>query len=354
MHSHQLSVYLLLSSLATTTTADTLLEWSAEAQGYSGPIAIMALDNDWNGTLKQDDHGFLWQQERLSVQHNDFSVSYLKRHHAEYDFPNAVARGFYYQSNGIKLDERYDIQSHIRARHYQGEGISLDYQWSGQWASQWREQTHRWTIKPAFTWLKLHRLVWGSLDGELYYQTPNDWGGDVQLDYAYTRDYVVRRPLDGHTYGNLWAMDLNASYQWQDFSWHYQGYNLLAQIHWSDAPYTQAKFCTSCTFLLLGREYYDTRKFRAPAVHQLDQRYQLNHHWRVGLVHHINRIRSTHELHLQYLTENVEWTLGYEPQLESWLLGVEHSIFTLAVQSDALNTTSSRRIGLQMGLRLRF
>lgn len=325
-------------------SADTSVAWSTDVQGYSGPIAIMALDNDWNGSLKNDDDGFLWQQEKLSVQHEGFTLSYLKRHHAEYDFPYDVARGFYYQSNGIELNERYDIRSHIRARHYQGEGLSLAHQWQGV----------SWTFEPAFTWLKLHRLVWGSLSGDLYYQTPGNWGGDVQLDYAYTRDYVVRRPLDGHTYGNLWAMDLNASYRWQNLSWHYQGYNLMAQIHWSDAPYTQARFCTRCTFLLMGREYYDTRKFRAPAVHQLDQQYRLNNHWAVEFTHRINRIRSTHELKLHYLNGQFEWTVGYEPQLQAWLVGIDLDVFTLVLQSDALNTTSSRRLAGQLGLKVRF
>lgn len=267
-----------------------------------------------------------------------------KRHHAEYDFPNNVARGFYYQSNGIELAERYDIQSHIRARHYQGEGLSLAHQWEG----------NHWSLKPAVTWLKLHRLVWGSLSGDLYYQTPDNWGGDVQLDYAYTRDYVVRRPLDGHTYGNLWAMDLTASYQIERLQWHYQGHNLLGQIHWSDAPYTQAQFCTRCTFLLMGKEYYDTRKFRAPTVHRLTHQYEINTHWRISLTNHINRIHTTHEWQLHYLSANVIWLAGYEAALRAWQFGIEHPMVTLVLQSDALNTSSSRRLGLQAGLRLRF
>ena len=315
-----------------------------EVRAYSGPIAIMALDNDWNGTLKNDSNGFLWQQERLSVQQKRFSLSYLKRHHAEYDFPNNVARGFYYQSNRIELNERYDIASHIRARHYQGEGLSLAYQWRGQ----------NWTIKPAFTWLKLHRLVWGSLAGDLYYQSPDHWGGDVQLDYAYTRDYVVRRPLDGHTYGNLWAMDLSASYAFERLQWHYQSYNLLGQIHWSDAPYTNARFCTECSFLLFGREHYDTRKYRAPAIHQLIQEYQLTKHWGIGLSSHINRINTIHELVATYQLENIRWILGVEPVMRAWRLGAEHKIITIAIQSDAINTSSSRQLALQAGLRLSF
>jgi len=328
--------------------ANTRIGWSTDLVGYSGPIAIMALDNHWNGTLEDEDHGFLWHQERLSIQHHDFSLSYVKRHHAEYEFPNDVARGFYYQNNTITLDQRYSIQSYIQARHYQGEGLSLAHQWSDD------SGQHQWSLEPALTWLKLHRLVWGKLSGDLFYQAPNDWGGDVTLDYGYTRDYVVRRPLDGHTYGNLWAADLTASYRFQRWQWNYQGHNLLARIQWNDLPYTEARFCTECAFLLKGREFFDERTFRAPAVHTLMHRFDLTEHWQLGLTQRVNRIFTTHQWQVHYRHQRSEWQLGYEPKQQSWHLGFQHPAFAVSVQSDSLNTGRSRRLGLNLGLNITF
>ncbi len=340
---------ILMSMLSALASARTHIHWASDNQGYSGPIAIMALDNNWNGTFKDDEDGFLWQQDELRFTVNDaFSISYLKRHHAEYTFPTDVARGFYYQNNDITLTEPYDITSRIHARHYQGEGLGLGYRWQGADAQQ------SGSIRPTLNWLKLHRLVWGTLNGDLYYQSPNHWGGDVALDYAYTRDYVVRRPLDGHTYGNLLELGLEADYRIGRYSIAYQGHNLWAQIRWKNAPATQAQFCTRCTFLLFGREFYDDLIVRPTAVHQLTQRVNIGRPWQLGLIHRINRIRNSHAPEVSWQQADWHWQLGYEPDMSAWRIGVEHPAFFLQLQSDSLNTNQSRLLRLSTGFTLAF
>ncbi len=88
--------------------------------------------------------------------------------------------------------------------------------------------------------LRLTDIIWGDFEGELFYSNTKNWGGTIDLDYHYTEDHIVRRPLNGEYIGQLYGLDLNLSYQSKNFAIDYQGINVANRIYWDGAPTTTA------------------------------------------------------------------------------------------------------------------
>jgi len=271
------SVFLiLLCCLSLTVRAENGAENGADDDGirysfdhfsYAGPMAVMQLANEWHGDMKSGDDAISFIQNEISIRKSNFQLGYLTRSYHQFHIDNELARGFYYYNNDISLDEEYRIKADLKAKTYAGQGIRLGYDFSDVFSDVFSDSFF--SITPSLVALRLDDIIWGDFQGELFYNDTKNWGGTIDLDYAYTEDHIVRRPLQGDYLGWLYGLDLEATVDTPWLVLDYQGINVYSRIYWDGVPRTTAQVSTETAFLLFGYEYYEDLELNPPALHYL-------------------------------------------------------------------------------------
>jgi len=268
-----------------------------------------------------------------------------------------LARGFYYEANGIALDEALIIEDSIRARHYEGDGMQLAWQFESA-------TTNQWSVRPAITWLHLYRLLWGEVSGTLNYTDADNWGGNLYVDYAYTEDKLPPvRWMDEPSYGDLYSFDLSFHWAWQRYQLAYQGWNLLARIDWQDTPvtfgtknwqFTDGNLGSDADFPIYQREGEVFRTMRPPKYQRVQQTLMLSPELDLTLHSNFNGIRNGHELGLAWQPASVIWQAGFDIEQQAVRLGLLHRWGKLSVLSDSFDINNSQLVAIQAGLNLTF
>ena len=225
-------------------------------------MAVFQLANDWNGDLKQGNDAVSLIQNEISAKSNHFLLGLLSRNYHQFSIGNDLARGFYYYNNDISLDDELRIDASMQARVYSGTGLRFGYEFLFTPLPKTRL-----SFTPSIVALRLDNIIWGEFKGELFYLNADNWGGTIDLDYGYTKDHIVRRPLPGEYIGQLYGFDLDLNWQSPLLSLDYQGINLYSRIYWDGLPQTTAQVSTETAFLLFGYEYYEDVILHGPALH---------------------------------------------------------------------------------------
>jgi len=242
--------------------AEDEVRYSLEHFSYAGPMPIIQIANNWHGDIKQGRDAVSFTQNEILVTKNNFTLGLLMRSYHQFSIDNDLARGFYYYNNDISLDEELRTDAFMQARVYSGTGLRLGYEFIFSPLSNTRL-----SLTPSIVALRLDDIIWGEFEGELFYSNPDNWGGTIDLNYGYTKDHVVRRPLPGDHIGQLYGLDLDLNWQSPWLTFDYQGINLYSRIYWDGLPQTTAQVSTETAFLLFGYEYYDDVILHAPALH---------------------------------------------------------------------------------------
>lgn len=324
---------------------------------YAGPMPVFQLANDWNGDFKSDDDAIAFMQNEISVQYNNFIVSALAQTYYSFLVDNELASGFYYYNNDISLDEELRIDATMDAKTYSGNGIRLGYELSSAaLIPDTLPSSIRINITPSIVALRLDEITWGNLEGELFYSNTEDWGGTIDLDYGYTEDHVVRRPLSGDYIGQLYSFDLEADIDtpWADFD--YQGINIYGRIYWDGLPQTTAQLSTETAFLLFGYEYYEDVILNPPALHFLQAAIPLvaltgnNIFWKTNA--RFTPIKDFYFHGLEWRrdfgwfgeTETLKAGLQYDFSNKTPKISVEFSNFSLVFASQTLDVAKSQSL----------
>ncbi|MEK9765731.1 MAG: hypothetical protein VW274_04565, partial [Thalassolituus sp.] len=292
-----------------------------------------------------EDDGCLWQQSVSSLSYNNWTLSYVSRFHAEYRFPHDLAEGFYYASNDVSLEDEYHTVSTIQAKDYRGYGWEISRQFYFD---------NNLSLTPKVTWLLIDRIIWGTVKGDIRYTTPEEWGGRLDIEYGYTKDPVLRRPLERPYYGDLYAFGIQADWSYQNYSINYRGENLLAQIYWKDLPYTYAIADTDAAFLIDGYEYYDEADITPSSLHWIIQSYQLSAKNRVHLDTFVSGIQTTFNIGYSRELSTSTVSLAYNPIWHAYSLGFNHKYIAIKVTSDSINTSTSRTLSALFRLNYTF
>lgn len=329
--------------------AETRVFYQQKVHGFAGPMAILELANEWNGRLKRGDNGFLFRQTEIGLSYRNVTVSYVKRLHAEYYMPNDAARIFYLFNRKKELKEHFKINATLKAHDYRGEGIKLTYHFGNDVIS----------FQPHLTWLQLDTLIWGRWSGDFSYRSTKDWNLDIDVDYHYTQDKLLRRgkapgrPLPDND-GELFSLGLNATLQWQAYRLDYLGDNLHARINWTHLPKTEAKVSTTGPFFLLGYEFEENKKFVPSKLHQLNQSLDITAQWQAISQSYLNPIRNSHSLGVAYQWPQVQLRVLRELDLNAWQAGIIHPNVSLSLMSETFNASRSRLLSAQMAFSYSF
>ena len=342
---------LLISTLVSpfSQASDYSVYYQQTVQGYAGPMALLELANNWHGKLRNEDDGILFQQSEVGFSAHNIYFSRIKRLHAEYQMPIRAAEIFYLFNRDIALDSRLETRASLKARDYRGDGFKLGYQLNFDQLN----------IKPHISWLKLNDIIWGSWSGDFSYQSRKVWDINVDVDYHYTEDKLIRRgtapgrPLSPGE-GDMLSLGLELEWRWHNYHMHYQGENLAAQINWKNLPATEAKVSTQGAFFILGYEFDEDKKFTPPKNHMLRQSLTIAPHWAVSAQSWLNNIRPTHAFGAEFQQPGYRLKLLRQIDRNVWTAGFYHSNIQMELQTGNLNVSHSRFLQLSLGVQLTF
>jgi hypothetical protein len=360
------------------------IKYSFELISYAGPMPILQLANDWHGDIKSGRDAIFFLENKIQTttqlgatsnktpttsaqqdgynQENSIIFSILSRTYHEFLIGNDLARGFYYDSNDIALDNELRIDASMHAKSYSGEGIQLGYEFN---FSPFNGHSFIWT--PTLTALRLTDVIWGSFEGQLFYSNTDDWGGTIDLDYLYSEDHVARRPLEGKYIGQLYGLDFDISYQSKYFSAHYKGINVMSRIYWDGVPATTAQISTETAFFLLGYEYFDDVILDAPALHHSRIALPLNediygHGVSLRTDGYFTAIREFHFQGIEWKKtvdwfsepEDIIYSIQYDFAHSSSKVSFEHPNFSATFASQTLDVSKSQQLIINLSLGCEF
>jgi len=355
----------------------TAVKFQANHFSYAGPMAVLQLANDWNGKFKGGKDAISFFETELSVRKNNVVLGYLRRVSHQFEIGNDLARGFYYYNNEIELDERMRINAAMDSKVYSGSGLRLGYRFESFFGPGFENYL---SVTPSLTALRLDNIIWGDFEGSLFYSNTDDWGGTIDLDYGYTKDHIVRRPLSGEYLGWLYGLDLNVVWDspWLEAS--YKGINVFSKIYWDGLPTTTAQFSTETAFLLYGYEYYDNVILNAPALHYLEASaplsfadsalkvflvpdlYAISQNMHLFSSAQITPIRSFYYHGFQYRTKPGAWGsespiklgLQHDFSTRTTKLSMQHEYVSMEFASQTMDVSKSQQVVLKLGLHVSF
>ena len=363
-------------------------------------MAVMQLTNDWNGKLKSGKDAISFIQTEISANYNSFTLGYLERKSHQFSIGNDLAKGFYYYNNDIELANKLQINAKMKSKAYAGKGLRLahtlplpymdthhNHNSPSYMDSHPKLHTSSYMdshlkITPSIVVLRLDEITWGGLDGDLYYSSPkeDDWGGEIDLDYGYTKDHIARRPLEGEHLGWLYALDLDIDWVSPWFDVKYSGINVFSRIDWKDMPKTTAKISTESAFYLIGPEYFEDSVLNAPALHYLEAStplsfadsalkaflvpdlYAISQNMHLFSSTQITPIRSFYYHGFQYRTKPGVWGsespiklgLQHDFSTRTTKLSMQHDSVSMEFASQTMDVSESQQVVLKLDLHVSF
>lgn len=316
---------------------------------YSGPISVFGLANDWKGKLRSGNDAILDQRFRFTTHYNKLEIGYSQLLYHQYEFPRDLARGFYLYNNDISLDSTFEINTYLKARSYSGKGLTSSYLFNYDF------EHSKLSFRPRLNWHRLDYLIWGEFDGRLFYRDTKNWGGTINLDYQYSKDFILRRPLENDPKGNMYSVDLDLHYSWGNGNLEYQGRNLYALIDWPRAPHTFGEVTTEKALALFAREGY--RDFsEAPPTIQLLSFDQKIFGSRFALLADIRSmaIRNFYRLGASFAHNDIIYIARQDIEFNSVEFGAKHQNVEIALQSQTWDISQSQQLNVTLSLSYAF
>jgi hypothetical protein len=237
----------------------------------SEPESVKTTLDDWGSEFTSGERQ--WALARLEAgvrMDSGVEVSVFSRALADIRM-NDEAVAFYGKiSRKEDLDAGQQVPVQIAVNGFTGHGFRLGY----------RHHDEQWTVGLGVSVFRAGHLMTGDLSGQFTAVNDSDYNFDAEVDYAYYREVIFKRPDVDEAAGLGFSLDLALAYKVdENWSWSLSAEDLLARIRWQDAPFTVASASTDqksydedgyAVFapLLSGREGY-----KDSLIQDLDARY---------------------------------------------------------------------------------
>lgn len=304
-----------------------------------GEYAFTRNFSEWGVAIGQMSlAGFVRQDYYLHFSQDTFDLVYQDKNHIPYDTNRNYAINLdvsHVQTHGVKVG--YDIApiKHVKSRI-------------------------------EFNFFDAEELLFGNLNGFL---TTNKGKikGDLSLDYNYTEDVILDRPLTAPASGHGQSVDVELWWQPNDqWSSHLLVEDLYSRIKWSQAPYTQATITTVRNFTdstgatkrmptISGREYFREIEQRIPMHIQADISYQIFAPLRLDIVQErfdelaFNRVMASYRVFSQ-----VELAAGYDAKARAPRLELHSPYVHLMASADTTDSKKTKFVNFSLELRAAF
>lgn len=263
----------------------------------------------------------------------------------------------YQDKNDLPFDPNRDYLIDLEVSHVLTKGFKVGYDIRPFWGLKSRIE---------FNIFDAEEVLFGSLKGFLN-STDGKINGDLLLDYNYTEDVILDRPVTPPAFGRGRSIDLE--FWWQPFeqiSTHILMEDLYSAIDWSHTPYTQATITTVRTYTdgsgnnkrmptISGREYFREITQRIPRHTRLDATYKLSEDWDIELAQERVDSLAFNRLTTMYnVWSSIDLGVGYDFTAKAPRLEIRSPYLKLMLSTDTFDSEKTKFVNMSGELRIAF
>ena len=205
---------------------------SARSFTYSENMPLEAFDNDFQGDFPDDgSYEFTHNKYALGIGYRGVEVSFFQRQDYYFRTVGDTFNLVYLDQNDIDfpVDEFFDV--YLNVQQVDATGVTLGYRFSPLPALE---------LYVAGSYFESDDVLYGEIAGRLW-QTERRPYADLVVDYVYTEEVLLDRPLTDPASGYGYGFDLGLAWQLHE-DWHFSALfeDVSGRINWKHAPHTEA------------------------------------------------------------------------------------------------------------------
>ncbi len=207
--------------------------FDAKTFTYSENMPIDAFDNDFEGDFPASgQYEFTHNKYKIGVGYKGLELAYFQRHDYYFRTINDTFNLIYMDQNDwdLPFDEVFDIFLHVQK--VETSGITLGY---------WLNPIPEVELYIGGSYFESDDVLYGQIEGRIW-QTPSRPYGDLIVDYLYTEEVLLDRPLTPPASGYGYSFDIDL--RWEIYPALALGIlieDMAGRIHWKHAPHTYAQ-----------------------------------------------------------------------------------------------------------------
>lgn len=337
---------------------DLTLFTTASTLTYSQNLAIDGwLDNFHAPNPTAGEYTLTHNEIATGVAWRGFSIAAFARRDYFFHYSNDVFTLVYLDKNHQKFPSNADYQVALDIQHIYITGTEFAYEYAA---------TPSLSGKITLAYFTAQDLLFGEINGYLQ-NSGKRAAGDLLLDYNYTKDVVLRRPLTppGRGEGESLSLELH----WQPLAaltLDLSLADLYGVIHWRQAPFTRVTISTVRTYVdsdgnthrspnLSGTQYFRDIDQELPQRNKLRLGYRFNSGWELAA-----EDESYADLHFPRLAAHYHWGqdwdlgLGYDLEAEAPHIELGSPYVKLMLSADTSDAKQARLLAGSLGLQVSF
>lgn len=327
---------------------------------YSDAVPVKAFEDDLKGidTPEPGQHALTFNKLELGVAYRGIELARFMREDYVFNFSPDTMEIVYRDKNKKPIPDgkMYDI--YLKAQHIKTEGWRVGYNLGFMRNSN---------VRLSLNYFDAEDLLYGSLEGQVTVEEGDINGGQLDVLYHYHEDYLLDRKRIQTASGTGYSIDLEADvrlpYGWQvkiDL------YDLLGQIYWDAAPYTQADIASTQTYydsegyahrepMMTGMESYKNFTQNLPVHYQLSVAKDIVGSWGVVYTREKYDRVDFDRVFLRYRVAD-EWHVltGYDFTMEAVWIAFQGDALSLNVATDDWSLVDSNALVLRLAGRWAF
>jgi hypothetical protein len=315
------------------------LGFEIDSLSYSEATSIHSIGGHWEDDVGAGDEALTIERLYLSYFHGPFSIQYVMRYDAYYDYANDTARLLYQVENKLPLQPGDQYELYIGADNSSSKGFRFGY-------TAWH--TDDLEISAFFSLLELTDIEQGELTGNATAVGNNDYDFSFHSDLVYEDDPLYERESE-QVSGQGYSFDLAIHYV-ADQNWdlNLEVYDLFSRMKVDDAPFTTADATSDIkhfdedgyvTFdpVATGVEGNKSYTFEFNTQTHLAVGYRLANDDSVVLQHHHYVNTNFQELNYVQRFDEKEFALNMIPEFKAFGASFRMPSFSISLMADDLD-----------------
>ena len=205
------------------------LGFEIDSFSYSEATSIHSYGGHWEDDVDAGDKALTVNRLYLGYFHGPFSIQYVMRYDAYYDYANDTARLKYLTDNKLPLQQGDQYDLYIGSDRSASKGFRFGY-------TSWLADNFE--ISAFLSLLELTDIEQGDLNGSATVVDDNDYDFNFHSDVVYEDDPLYERESE-QVSGRGYSFDLAIHYIVdQNWDLKLEVYDLLSEMKVDDAPFT--------------------------------------------------------------------------------------------------------------------
>lgn len=323
----------------------------------SEPFSVYSTFHSLEGGYERGDTAYTHDQVDFGASYGPWSFAYIWRFDYYLNFhPDTAALAHRYE-NDLALDLNRSHTINAFWNHARSTGFKASYTFNSH---------DRLKLRLAASFLRADRMLHANARGVVLIDANEAFGGDVILDYRYTRDPLLHHDTD-ELVGNGYAVDAYVNWRAsQRLTIAFSAEDWLNAIWWRDAPFTTVTMTSSTvnlddhgfintTPLLSGTEGYRNFRQKLPVRTSIGVSYRTTPQIEV-----IGQALNVGSLNLPVIGVRYHrapdrcWSLTYGTVVRAITASFEGKWWHVSVGLDRFNLEKAHFVSMQAGVAVRW